>query len=105
MQVFRTYNASITLDRLLAEQEAAEAAAREAEREAHPKQPPESPTVDKRKADYDRANKEVRPLLGFWVQGFGLRRGLRRGRRLLLWLSHRSSRQRMPSLWDQRFWA
>lgn len=39
-KVFRTYNASVTLDRLLAEQT-------------------ESATVDARKADYDRANKEV----------------------------------------------
>ncbi len=39
-QVFRTYNASVTLDRLLTEQAA-------------------SDTVDARKADYDRANKEV----------------------------------------------
>lgn len=44
-QVFRTYNASITLDRLLAEGE--EAASAEAE------------TVEGRVADYNRANKEV----------------------------------------------
>ncbi|EFN52427.1 hypothetical protein CHLNCDRAFT_36846 [Chlorella variabilis] len=45
VKVFRTYNASITLDRLLAEGE--EAASAEAE------------TVEGRVADYNRANKEV----------------------------------------------
>lgn len=43
-QVFRTYNASITLDKLLRDQEALRDSAA---------------TVDERKADYDRANKEV----------------------------------------------
>lgn len=42
-QVFRTYNASITLDTLLAEQSPEE-------------------TVEGKKAEYDRANKEVRSL-------------------------------------------
>jgi DNA topoisomerase-1 len=46
VKVFRTYNASITLDRLLYESEAAS--------RAH--------TVDEKKADYDRANKEVAVL-------------------------------------------
>jgi hypothetical protein len=46
-QVFRTYNASITLDRLLSEMEEAEDAYADK-------------TVDAKKADYDRANKEVR---------------------------------------------
>lgn len=55
-QVFRTYNASVTLDRLLTEQEQAEAT----EAAEGSRQRLESPTVDKRKADYDRANKEVR---------------------------------------------
>ena len=41
VKVFRTYNASITLDRLLWE-------------------PSDSQVVDAKKADYDRANKEVR---------------------------------------------
>lgn len=41
VKVFRTYNASITLDRLLWEQA------------------PLSKTVDEKKADYDLANKEV----------------------------------------------
>lgn len=41
VKVFRTYNASITLDRLLWE-------------------PSDSEVVDAKKADYDRANKEVR---------------------------------------------
>lgn len=43
-QVFRTYNASITLDRLLHDMEQASRAV----------------TVDEKKAEYDRANKEVR---------------------------------------------
>jgi hypothetical protein len=51
-QVFRTYNASITLDRLLLEME-------EAEEDAYA-----GKTVDAKKADYDRANKEVRWLAG-----------------------------------------
>lgn len=42
-QVFRTYNASVTLDRLLAELEKSS----------------KSVTVDEKKADYDKANKEV----------------------------------------------
>ena len=41
VKVFRTYNASITLDRLVWE-------------------PSDSEVVDAKKADYDRANKEVR---------------------------------------------
>lgn len=40
VKVFRTYNASITLDRLLWE-------------------PSDSEVIDAKKADYDRANKEV----------------------------------------------
>ena len=40
VKVFRTYNASITLDRLLME-------------------PSDSEVLDAKKADYDRANKEV----------------------------------------------
>lgn len=40
VKVFRTYNASITLDRLLYKDSASE-------------------IVDEKKADYDRANKEV----------------------------------------------
>jgi len=43
VKVFRTYNASITLDRLLAEMETTSKAI----------------TVEEKKADYDRANKEV----------------------------------------------
>jgi Eukaryotic DNA topoisomerase I, catalytic core len=43
VKVFRTYNASVVLDRLLYEQEEVGA----------------DFTVDERKADYDRANKEV----------------------------------------------
>lgn len=43
VKVFRTYNASITLDRLLRELEASST----------------STTVDEKKADYDKANKEV----------------------------------------------
>ncbi len=42
VKVFRTYNASITLDRLLRESDGNG-----------------SETVEQRKADYDRANKEV----------------------------------------------
>jgi len=44
VKVFRTYNASITLDKLLRDQEPSRDV---------------SATVDERKADYDRANKEV----------------------------------------------
>lgn len=40
VKVFRTYNASITLDRLLFKESVSE-------------------TIDEKKADYDRANKEV----------------------------------------------
>ncbi|WIA33146.1 hypothetical protein OEZ86_006296 [Tetradesmus obliquus] len=47
VKVFRTYNASITLDRLLSEME-------EAEEDAYA-----GKSVDAKKADYDRANKEV----------------------------------------------
>ena len=43
VKVFRTYNASITLDRLLWE-------------------PSDSEVIDAKKADYDRANKEVIPV-------------------------------------------
>lgn len=46
--MFRTYNASITLDTLLAE-------------------PSPEETVEGRKAEYDRANKEVSP--GCFVKG------------------------------------
>ena len=46
VKVFRTYNASITLDRLLAEMETTSKAI----------------TVEEKKADYDRANKEVSAL-------------------------------------------
>ncbi|GFR41105.1 hypothetical protein Agub_g1750 [Astrephomene gubernaculifera] len=46
VKVFRTYNASITLDRLLAELEAS-------------KKGKAAQTVDEKKADYDIANKEV----------------------------------------------
>ena len=60
-QVFRTYNASVTLDRLLTEQEQELAEGLEAA--GGSRQRPESPTVDKRKADYDRANKEARDKL------------------------------------------
>lgn len=59
MQVFRTYNASITLDRLLSEME-------EAEEDAYA-----AKSVDAKKADYDRANKEVCGvvwLLAVWLQ-------------------------------------
>jgi DNA topoisomerase-1 len=55
-QVFRTYNASITLDRLLSEMEEAEDAYVDK-------------TVDAKKADYDRANKEVRPVAAFVYVG------------------------------------
>lgn len=44
VKVFRTYNASITLDRLLWE-------------------PSDSEVLDAKKADYDRANKEVCMML------------------------------------------
>ena len=44
MQVFRTYNASITLDALLHKESTAV-------------------SVDERKAEYDRANKEVRRIV------------------------------------------
>ncbi|WIA12998.1 hypothetical protein OEZ85_006609 [Tetradesmus obliquus] len=47
VKVFRTYNASITLDRLLSEME-------EADEDAYA-----AKSVDAKKADYDRANKEV----------------------------------------------
>lgn len=43
-QVFRTYNASIVLDQLLHKESASE-------------------SVDEKKGDYDRANKEARPVL------------------------------------------
>lgn len=53
VKVFRTYNASITLNRLLFESISEG-----------------SVTVDQRKADYDRANKEVSPLaLLSWPSG------------------------------------
>lgn len=44
VKVFRTYNASITLDSLLIKDSV-------------------SQTVEEKKADYDRANKEARPAL------------------------------------------
>eukprot|EP00775_Hariotina_reticulata_P011328 gene11328-11478_t len=50
VKVFRTYNASITLDRLLCEMEEAD------EESDHPYS---SKTMEAKKADYDRANKEV----------------------------------------------
>lgn len=53
VKVFRTYNASITLDRLLWEPSGA------------------SETVEQRKADYDRANKEVCGLCGETAWGVG----------------------------------
>ena len=46
VKVFRTYNASITLDRLLKEKEENENTA-------------DKETVEAKKADYDRANKDV----------------------------------------------
>lgn len=49
-QVFRTFNASVTLDRLLHEEGAAA-------RAGDPRR-----TVDAKKADYEVANKEARPL-------------------------------------------
>ena len=51
VKVFRTYNASVTLDRLLHEHESALRAAGG-----------RAQTVDEKKADYDRANKEVAVL-------------------------------------------
>jgi hypothetical protein len=57
LQVFRTYNASITLDRLLFEME-------EGGGVGHHGQSYCSRTLEAKKADYDRANKEVRPRLG-----------------------------------------
>ncbi len=48
-QVFRTYNASITLDKLLYEQEPTRR---------------DGASVDEKKADYDTANKEVRLHVG-----------------------------------------
>lgn len=53
VKVFRTYNASITLDRLLSEMEAAakEGGAKGGHSAAV--------TVEMKKAEYDRANKEV----------------------------------------------
>ena len=50
-QVFRTYNASITLDALLNKESTAT-------------------TVDEKKAEYDRANKEVSLSLVPWGAGF-----------------------------------
>ena len=50
MQVFRTYNASVTLDRLLWSNEDGQPG----DGIAH------EGTVDLKKASYDRANKEVR---------------------------------------------
>jgi DNA topoisomerase I len=49
LQVFRTYNASITLDRLLTEME-----------EVGDSGGYEARLLEAKKADYDRANKEVR---------------------------------------------
>lgn len=57
LQVFRTYNASITLDRLLFEME-------EGGGVGHHGQSYCSRTLEAKKADYDRANKEVSPRLG-----------------------------------------
>jgi len=53
VKVFRTYNASVTLDRLLVEAEA---------REGGPEAYADDRGVDEKKADYDRANKEVAVL-------------------------------------------
>lgn len=50
VKVFRTYNASITLDRLVWE-------------------PSDSEVVDAKKADYDRANKEVKDLCCIMLPG------------------------------------
>lgn len=59
VQVFRTYNASITLDRLLAEME-------EGGGIGHEGQPYHSRTMEAKKADYDRANKEVSSTASCW---------------------------------------
>ena len=56
VKVFRTYNASVTLDRLLFELEASSSAE----------------SVDEKKADYDKANKEVGPLLCFTLPGWAV---------------------------------
>ena len=58
VKVFRTYNASITLDRLLTEWE---------DNTANPA----GMSTDEKKADYDKANKEV----GALGRGFGAGRG------------------------------
>jgi hypothetical protein len=50
--VFRTYNASITLDKLLSEMEEGGGVGHHGEAYA-------ARSVDAKKADYDRANKEV----------------------------------------------
>lgn len=52
LQVFRTYNASITLDKLLYEME-------EGGGVGHHGEPYCSRSLEAKKADYDRANKEV----------------------------------------------
>jgi hypothetical protein len=57
LQVFRTYNASITLDRLLFEME-------EGGGVGHHGKSYCSRTLEAKKADYDRANKEVIPRPG-----------------------------------------
>lgn len=57
IQVFRTYNASITLDKLLTEME-------EGAGIGHDGEPYVSRTMEEKKADYDRANKEVSRITG-----------------------------------------
>lgn len=59
-QVFRTYNASITLDKLLFEME-------EGGGVGHHGEPYCNRTLEAKKADYDRANKEVGWCCGFVV--------------------------------------
>lgn len=58
--MFRTYNASITLDKLLNEME-------EGAGVGHGGAAYVSRTLEEKKADYDRANKEVRPSQGFFT--------------------------------------
>lgn len=69
-QVFRTYNASITLDRLLFEME-------EGGGVGHHGEPYCSRSLEAKKADYDRANKEVREGGGvfFVAEGGGEGKG------------------------------
>jgi hypothetical protein len=74
-QVFRTYNASVTLDRLLREADAARARSGGG-----------PVTIDERKADYDRANK---------VRFFFNCRGL--ARRVEIKGSRQSTRRRLTT--------